>query len=335
MKVLIVGSGAVGQVFGLQLQNAGVEVAYFARPGSAARLQQALDSGGMPVFQISHRRKRNPVCRRLERFQLVKGFDEVRDFEPEQIWFTTPSPVYYSPWFREFLREVSSGRVVCFAPEGGRPEFLPEGEAADRLVFGGITFIAWQGDLAGGGGQPEGVTFWRPPLLEIPLTGEETACNEVAAVLKSAGFRAGVKGPDFNKMVASVTAVQLAIAAGLELSGWSFRAFRGSRWLRRVAAGSQEAVLSQHSGAGAFTRFLIGLLLSPAGFALATYLLPLLFPFDLMAYMKFHYLKTRDQTVTVLALFIEDGSRRGLPVENIRFLLQAISDSEAGSVLAP
>ncbi len=329
MKILLVGSGAVGQVFGLHLQDAGVELAFFARPESAAKLQQALDSGGLPLHQISHRHKRNPVPRRLETYQLVRNFEEGREFRPDQIWFTVPSPVYYSSWFRDFVREVPAGRVVCFAPEGARPAFFLEGEPEDRLVFGGITFIAWQGDLEGGGGQPEGVTFWRPPLLEIPLMGDEEAGQEVAAVLDRAGFRVAVKDPDFKRMVASITAVQLTLAAGLELSGWSFRAFRGSRWLRRVAAGSREAVLSQYSDAGRFTRFLIRFLLTPAGFVLATFLLPPLFPFDLLAYLKFHYLKTRDQTVTLLALFIEDGIRRGLPVENIRLLLQALNDSAA------
>jgi ketopantoate reductase len=331
MKILIVGSGAVGQVLGQHLQSAGFKLAFFARPESAARLQQALDSGGMPVFQITHRQKRKPIARRLETFQLVKDFGQAREFEPDQIWFTTPSPVYYSSWFRDFLRAVPSGRVVCFAPEGARPAFFLEGVPEDRLVFGGITFIAWQGDLEGGGGQPEGVTFWRPPLLEIPLVGDKEAGQEVAAVLQNAGFRAAVKDPDYSQIVASTTAVQLALATGLELCGWSFGALRGSRWLRRVAAGSREAVLSQNPGAGPFARLLIGLLLSPAGLLLATLLLPLLFPFDLASYLKFHYLKTRDQTVTLLALFIDDGTRRGLPVENIRLLLQALNDSEAGA----
>lgn len=334
MKILMVGSGAVGQVLGLHLQSAGIELAFFTRPESVVKLQRALDSGGLPVFQLSHRQKRNPIFWRLEKFQLVKEFGEAREFKPDQIWFTTPSPVYYSSWFRDFLREVPSERVVCFAPEGARSAFFLEGQPEDRLVFGGITFIAWQGDLAGVSGQPRGVTFWRPPLLEIPLMGDEEACKEVAAVLRDAGFRAAVRGPDFNKMVASVTAVQLALAVGLELSGWSFRAFRGSSWLRRVAAGSREVVLSQNPEAGALARLLIRLLLSPAGFLLATFLLPPLFPFDLVAYLKFHYLKTRDQTVTLLALFIEDGTRWRLPVVNIRFLLQALVDSEAGSVSA-
>jgi hypothetical protein len=79
--------------------------------------------------------------------------DEVESqrFKPDQIWFTTPALVYYAEWFREFLLKISSERVVCFAPEGRRSEFLPDYVGEERLIFGGITFMTWQGDLDGGG----------------------------------------------------------------------------------------------------------------------------------------------------------------------------------------
>ena len=64
MKVLIVGCGAVGQVFGLYLRRAGVELGFYARPASADKLQQALNGGGLPLFQTSYFRKRNPIWRK-------------------------------------------------------------------------------------------------------------------------------------------------------------------------------------------------------------------------------------------------------------------------------
>jgi len=327
LKVLLVGSGAVGQVFGLYLIEAGVELGFYARPASADKLKQALEHGGIPLFQTSYFRRGDPVAHRLENYQVVTDVAESQRFKPDQIWFTTPSPVYYSEWFREFLQKVPSERVVCFAPEGGRSEFFPESGGEDRLVFGGITFISWQGDLEGGSGRPEGVNFWLPPLLGIPLIGTEKACREVEELLKKAGFRTMVKKKDFHKTLASVTAVMLAFVAGLELSGWSFRAFRKSPWLKRAACGSREAVLSQLTGTGIFTRTLLRILFSSTGFFLATIFLPLLFPFDLEKYLKFHYLKTRDQTLTLLDVFARDGKRRGLPVENIQVLLQGLLDS--------
>lgn len=327
MKVLMVGCGAVGQVFGLCLQQAGVELGFYARPGSADELKQALEHGGLPLFQASHLRRRDPIAHRLDNYQVVTDVVGSRRFKPDQIWFSTPSPVYYSEWFRQFLLQVPSERVVCFAPEGRRPEFIPQGGSEDRLVFGGITFISWQGGPERGGGRPEGVNFWLPPLVEIPLAGADEACREVGEVLKKAGFRVAVKNRDFSKSQASMTGVMQALVAGLELSGWSFGAFRRSPWLKTAARGSQEAALSQLPGDSILTRTLLRILSSPTVVFVGTFLLPLLAPFDLQKYLKFHYTKTREQTLTLLEVFARDGSRRGLPVENIRHLLQGLHDS--------
>jgi hypothetical protein len=325
MKVLLVGCGAVGQVFGLCLQKAGVELGFYARPASADRLRQALENGGMPLYQISHLHRRDPIVHRLQNYQVVTDVAESRRFQPDQIWFTTPSPVYYSEWFREFLRSVPFERAVVFAPEGRRSEFLPASGDQDRLVFGGITFVSWQGELEGGGGQPDGVNFWLPPLA-IPIVGTEQACREVERLLNKAGFRASIGERD-SRTQASVTAMMTAFVAGLELSGWSFGAFRKSPWLQRAALGSREAALSQLSGAGMLTRMLTGILCSSSGLFLDTFTLPVLFPFDLEKYLKFHYLKTRDQTLALLDLFARDGKERELPVANIQLLLRGLHDS--------
>lgn len=328
MKVLIVGCGAVGQVFGISLMKAGVELGFYARPGPDDRLIQALEIGrGMHLFQISHSHRRVPIAHHLEGYQVVTDVAGSQRFNPDQIWFTTPSSVYYSEWFQKFLQEVPSKMVVCFAPEGRRPEFISEGEGQDRFVFGGITFMAWQGDLEGGGGQPEAVNFWKPPLIEIPLVGADRAGNEVAELLKAGGFRSSVKKETFSKMQAALTAFISALVGGLELSGWSLKAFRRSQWLKRAAYASREAVLSQLGKASFSTKMLFKILSSPTIFFVATSFLPLFFPFDLEKYLKFHYLKTRDQTLDLLELFIKDGKAQGLPVENIQILLDSLLQS--------
>ncbi len=328
MKVLMVGCGAVGQVFGLFLQKAGVELGLYDRPATAERLKQALEQGGLPLFQISHSRGQAPRLYRLENCQVLMDVAECWQFKPDQIWFATPSPVYYSAWFREFLQQVPSERVVCFAPEGARSEFFPENMDKDRLVFGGIIFMAWQADLnGGGGGRAQGVNFWLPSLLGIPLTGTKTACVEVAQLLKKGGLRVAVQKQGSPNTLAPVTAVMTAFVAGLELAGWSLRAYRKSNWLQRAARASREGVLSQLPGSNIFNRALLGVLISSTGFFLVTLLLPLLFPFDLEKYLKFHYLKTRDQTLNLLEVFARDAESRGLVVTNIRMLLQGLLDS--------
>jgi hypothetical protein len=322
MKVLMVGCGAVGQVFSLSLQKAGVELGLYDRPATVDRLKQALGHGGLPLYQISNARESDPSAQRLENYQVLMDMAECQQFKADQIWFTTPSPVYHSDWFRVFLQTIPAARVVCFAPEGGRPEFFPESGDRERLVFGGVTFMAWQGDLQGGDGQPDGVNFWRSPL-GIPLSGTAAACGEVAPLLKKAGFRVTI-GKQDDPMQAAVTGVMTAFVAGLELAGWSLKAFRKSPWLKRAARASREAILSQLLGAGIFTKALLGILLPSMGFWLATFYLPWLFPFKLEKYLKFHYLKTREQTVTLLEVFAGDGKKKGVPVENIQKLLQGL-----------
>lgn len=323
-RVLIVGCGAVGQVYGLALQKAGVTLGYLDRPATAAKLKQALDHGGIPLFQITYRRRQEPIPRRLVEYSVIMDEAESRDFKPDQIWFTTPSPVYYSPWFREFQQNVPAERVVCFAPEGLRPEFFPENDV-DRLVFAGTTFMAWQGGPKCGGGRPEGVNFWLPPL-GIPITGAQSACRDVERLLKQAGFRVSI-GKRESHSQASATAVMTAFMAGLELSGWSLGGFRRSHWLGHAASAAREAVLSQIPAAGKFSRLLLGIFISRGIFSLATILLPLLIPFDLEKYLKFHYTKTRDQTLTLLELFEKDAISGSHPAGNIQALHKGLLGS--------
>ncbi len=324
MKVLMVGCGAVGQVLGLYLQKGGVELGFYARPESANRLEQVLVQGGLPLFQITRRRNQGPIIHRLRDYQVVTDIAGSQRFDPDQIWFTTPSTVFYSSWFQEFLGSVSSRRVVCFAPEGKRSEFIPDNEQEDRLVFGGITFISWQRDLQRGGGQADGVNFWLPPSAGIPLVGEEEACKEVAAPLKKGGLQASVKKKDFLDMQAALTALMSSFVVGFELAGWSLRAFRRSPWLKLAAHGAREGAMSQLTGAGSLIRALFGLITTKDIFYIVTLILPLLLPFDIERYLQFHYVKTREQTLNLLEVFASDGQKYKLPVGNIQLLHQGL-----------
>jgi hypothetical protein len=326
MKVLIVGCGAVGQVYGLFLQKAGVELGLYDKPAVVEKLKQAKERGGLPLFQVAGRR-RDPIARRLADFRVIADEEQARQFAPDQIWFTIPSPAYRTDWFRAFLRRVPSRRAVCFAPEGGRPELIPPG-GGERMVFGGTAFMAWQGGPEAGGGTAGGINFWRTPL-GIPLAGTKEACRDAGRILKQAGFGFTVDGPD-SRTQGSITAVMTAFTAGLELAGWSLREFRRSPWLGRSAAACREAVLGQMPKAGAFTRAIIGAAVLSAAFRLVAWILPRLTPFDLERYLRFHYTKTREQTRTLLEMFAADAEKTGGPAENIRAVLRELRRAGEG-----
>ena len=102
------------------------------------------------------------------------------------------------------------------------------------------------------------------------------------------------------------------------------RAYRRSPWLKLAADGAREAVNSQLPEVGILGRALFGFFTNRVAFYLSTLLLPSLAPFDLEKYLKFHYRKTREQTVNLLQVFIEDGQRGNLPVGKIQLLRQGL-----------
>ena len=304
-------------------EQAGMTLGLLDRPAAAEKLAQALEQGGLPLFQVTHSHRSNPIPFLLKDYQVIADAEESRRFEPDQILFTTPSQVYYSDWFHAFLRQVPSRRVVCFTPEGSRPEFLRE-QSGDRVLFGGTTFMAWQGDLGGGGGWPEGINFYRSPL-GILLAGSPEACREVARLLEQAGYRVMIGKPGSHSQ-ASMTAAMTAFTAGLELAGWSLKAYRNSPWLRGAAAACHEAILGQVHPSGVLTRIALSGPLLSACFFLVTLVLPLLFPFDVENYLKFHYTKTRDQTFVLLNVFIKDSLAVGVPAADLQGLLAGLME---------
>ena len=104
MKILIVGCGAVGQVLGYYLVQAGVDLCFYARKGSAKRMVDIRQHAGLSLYQVSHFHRKNPVRRALAEYQVVSDTPGSLKFEPDHIWFTTPSTVLHTPWYQKFLQ---------------------------------------------------------------------------------------------------------------------------------------------------------------------------------------------------------------------------------------
>jgi hypothetical protein len=64
--------------------------------------------------------------------------------------------------------------------------------------------------------------------------------------------------------------------------------------------------------------------LTSMGLSTVTLFLPLFVPFDIEKYLKFHYLKTREQSLNLLEIFASDGEKQGVATSNLRSLLQGL-----------
>ena len=143
--------------------------------------------------------------------------------------------------------------------------------------------------------------------------------------------RASVKRGNFAKLQASFTAVMSAFVVGYELAGWSFLAFRRSPWLGLAAKGAQEAAIGQLSEETFLYKRVFKLIASTFVFRLASSFLPIAVPFDLEEYLLFHYRKTREQSLHLLNLYIDDAINGGYQAGHIQLLLQGLHGMSSAS----
>jgi hypothetical protein len=295
-EVLVVGAGAVGQVFALHLQRAGAKISFFVRP------KHALPSR-LPLFpQVKGRAA-------LEGFARLTRPEEVAARRFDQVWLAVPSDSLGGAWVAELLAAIGDATVVVLAPEGDG------GAPRERLVLGAIPFLAWQHPLPGEQGEP-GLAFWIPPLARVPLSGPRARVDGVFALLKAGGLRPQ-RVADAAKTAAPVTALLMAMVAGLEAAGWTVRGFRG-RWARVSAGGAREALRL----ADASPVWKLG----GQGWLLATilWLGARVLPFDLEGYLRYHFTKVGAQTRVLLRGWLTHGAERKLPTSNLEQLLRAI-----------
>ncbi|MBL9038259.1 MAG: ketopantoate reductase [Archangium sp.] len=292
MNVLVVGAGAVGQVFALSLARGGATVSFLVRPKHGARdALQLFEQGGEASTLTA---------------QWLTSLDALKRQSWDQVWLAVPATAYEGDEIPRVLEATGDTTVVVLATEGG--DLVP----AARRVLGAIPFMAWQHPLPGQPGAP-GVAYWWPPLAQVPLSGVAPERVEaVRALLRRGGLRAQ-RVDDVAKLGAPVTALLNASVVALEAAGWKLRDFHG-RWTTLAARAARE--MMRIDGVSPVFRAVTR---GPA-LRVVWWLAAKVVPFDLEAYVQFHFTKMGEQTRAGLGRWIRDGRERGLPVDALEAL---------------
>lgn len=303
-KILIVGAGAVGQVFALHLSRGGGEIAFLVKPSHPLEAE-------LRLFPQARGRAT------LSGFRRLTSAEEVARERWDQVWLAVPSNALSGAWLPELLEATGDATVVALAPESEAS--VPD----ERLVLGAIPFMAWQQPLPGGSGEP-GVAYWVPPLARIPLSGLEERVKPVAELVTAGGLPIR-RVADTAKLGAPVNAALIPLVAALELAGWSLRAFRG-RWPRLAASAAREAMRLT----GVPPAF--GWLVRAWSLRWVLWLTSRTVPFDLEAYLRYHFTKVGTQTRVLLGCWLERGRAKGLPVPSIEQLVRQLPQAERTTV---
>lgn len=143
-QVLLVGAGAVGQIYSYYLAKAGADVTFFAKPQHADAARGGFWLYRIPGFRLSGKGElRAPI--RVEACQVLTRLDEVAAKRWDLIFLCVSSPALRSGWFPEFARAVGSeATFVLFQLGLDDREYAAAHVAPERLVSGCFTKVGDQ-----------------------------------------------------------------------------------------------------------------------------------------------------------------------------------------------
>lgn len=305
LRVLVVGGGAVGQVYAHHLQRGGATVSFFVR-----KKHRAQTEGDLHLYRMTSRRGREHHVWRAHEVLVDPHEAAARGFD--QIWLCISTAALEralaeeSP-LRTLLATTTGATVVSMGP-GLHLKALLAPYVPDRTrVDGGITMVSYQAPLVRGEVAIPGVAYWLPG--PSPFSGVDA--RGVVDALRAGGAPAKLH-PDTGALMAYGSATLMPTIAALEGAGWKLAGLREADWAKLAARASKEArtiVAAQVSAPPPLaTSLYTGVTLE-----LASRFAPRFVPFELEIYLRYHFTKVRDQTERLLARYVEEAEALGLP----------------------
>lgn len=314
VRALLVGAGAVGQVYGRHLALGGAEVSFFVREKYAEEMRR-----GVQVYPLNRKKRERWTPVEFADYGVVTTVDEVREGGFDQVWLCVSATALRGDWLGELLAAAGeAATVVLLQPGLEDRDFLLERVAEERLVQGVISLISYQAPLPVQADEiaVPGVAYWFPPMGPSPFFGERA--QEVVSALKAGRCPATISRRGVRS-AAGMSAVLMPHLVALEGAGWSFSGLRKSGYLADAAAASKQALGVVKARKGVGTRML-GLLARPFAMKMLLRVAPKVVPLPLEPYFEYHFTKTGDQTRFMLEEYAANGRAAGLPVDAIERL---------------
>jgi ketopantoate reductase len=320
IRALIVGAGAVGQVYGAHLQKAGVRVGLFVKPKHAAACRR-----GLTLHR--HRLFRSPITHVFTPDEVFTEMAEVESTRWDLVMLCVPSSALEGDFLGPLLRGAGEATVVKLQPGMNARSLLTRVIPEERLVSGTIAFIAYQAPLGPDALAP-GVAYLFPPLAATQLSGGGPRPSAVVALLRRGGCPARVHDDASTALMFS-SSLLMPMVTALHAAGWSFSRLARGDWLALGARAVGEAMRvaeAETEARAPRSRHLVRPALIRAVLALA----PKIMPFDLERYLRAHFTKVDAQSRILLNDYREAARRHGIDASGIERLYQEVyGDDEA------
>ncbi len=316
MNILIVGAGAVGQVYARHLQLAGARVSLFVRPKYADECRQPLR-----LYPLNRRNPRStPV--EFTADQVVTTDKEVAAQKWDQVYLCLSTTAIHGEWLKGFLTAIGDATLIALQPGvDDRAHLIATGPQGleSRLISGMISLISYHAPLPGESVPQPGMAYWFPPLSPSPFSGPAQRVAAVVRVLNAGQHPAKVHA-DVPRLAAYPSALLMLLVAALEACGWSFGGLAQSELLVLACAANTETCAILERKISSRPPFAFALI-RPWVLRIVLRIAPWFVPLDLETYFRIHFTKVGDQTRFVVKSYIDAGKEYKMPVGELQKIL--------------
>ena len=311
MKILIVGAGAVGKVYGYHLNKAAVEVSFLVKEKYAEAAR-----AGFTLYPRTKSGPSTPVT--WTDYKVLTTREEVKKEYYDYVIFAMSSPALRTGWMEDFLQAVPESVIVSLQPGMFDQDYISKRITPSKIINGTVSIVAYDAPMEGEKDEKPGTAFWVPPASFSMLSGLPSQVDLLNEFLTKGGIPARrVRNAHQENIVVNVTLT--LIVEALKQCDWSFDKLIKSPVLKLLSAAIPEAAAVQAKQANIntpkYSKFLHPLLFK-ATLKMSKHLVP----FDLEKYMKLHFTKMGDQMSEHLDQLIEYGTANQLPVGKIEAL---------------
>lgn len=313
MNVLVIGAGAVGQVYGRHLQLGGAKVSFLVRPKHKGE-----HDDGFTMYPLHTKGEYAPVVFKPD--AILTSFDEVEGQVWDQVWVCVASTALVRPWVDEICAATGDATLVFFAAGMGVVERLELPK--ERCVFGLISLMSYFAPLEGETVAEPGVAYWFPPLSPTSFAGPQARRDAAVGALKRGKCPAASR-EHVRESSAFGSALLIPHIIALEGAGWSYERFVREHWLADSIASTREAAGAAASHLGKPPPFAMRLV-GAWTLRLLLAVLRAIAPLDLAKFFKVHFTKVRDQSKMQMAEYIRLGTKGGQPVTALSKLTEEV-----------
>lgn len=311
--ILIVGAGAVGQVYGYQFAQAGNQVSFLVKE----KYQQQL-AKGLTLYHLNRdKHKKRPI--QFREFAILTDWQQVKakaQTQPwDQIYFCISSTAFMNFDFSGLQQALSPDTTVVILQSGPKDfELAAQHVPESQLVQGMITLVSYSAPLPGEPGEQliqPGIAYWLPPIAATPFAGNPSRRTDIVNTFKRANMNAN-SNPKLREMAPYPTAALMAFLTALEASDWQFDRLKANKPLQREMLKAQQqafqALSKDTQTKPPIWHHLIKAWLLNLLFGLA----PKVVPLDLESFFKVHFTKVKDQTKLYMDTYIKAAESHGI-----------------------